>query len=332
MITDLPATTTAAVNKKLVELRERGGAVALGRVLTMVIVTDDDSGTETVIDAANDASREHPCRVIVLARGNRRAALRLDAQIRVGGDAGASEVIVLRAYGPLAAEGASVVVPFLLPDAPVVAWWPGEAPAIPSQDPVGRLAARRITDAAASGNPLKALAQRRTAYADGDTDLAWTRLTLWRGLLAAALDQPPHEDITRAVVSGAADSPSTDLMAAWLVSCLGVPVTRAKAEVAGGLESVRLERRGGDVLLSRPDGKVGTLSQPGQPDRRVALQRRPLRDCLSEELRRLDPDQIYEEALHGLAAVRRGRTQTARPTGRQQDNGDRPVAAEEGSS
>ena len=305
MIVDLPSTTTSAVNKKMVELRERGGAVALGRVLTLVIVTDDGDTTESAIDAANDASREHPCRVIVLARGARRAATRLDAQIRLGGDAGASEVVVLRLYGPLADQGASAAVPLLLPDAPVVAWWPAEAPAVPADDPVGKLAQRRITDSAVAPNPLKALAQRRVSYANGDTDLAWPRLTLWRGLLAAALDQPPYEDITRAVVSGAADSPSTDLMAGWLIAKLNVPVTRRKAQVDGGLESVQLVRRSGDVTLARPDGKIGVLNQPGQPERRVALQRRPLRDCLSEELRRLDPDEIYQAALEGLPKIRR---------------------------
>ena len=41
MIIDLPSSTTSAVNKKLVELRESGGVLALGRVLTLVIVTDD---------------------------------------------------------------------------------------------------------------------------------------------------------------------------------------------------------------------------------------------------------------------------------------------------
>jgi glucose-6-phosphate dehydrogenase assembly protein OpcA len=305
MIVDLPSTTTSAVNGKMVELRERGGAVALGRVLTLVIVTDDGGPTEQSIDAANDASREHPCRVLVLARGAKRAAARLDAQIRVGGDAGASEVVVLRMYGPLADQGASIAVPLLLPDAPVVAWWPGEPPAIPAEDPVGRLTQRRITDAAVARNPLKALAQRRTSYADGDTDLAWSRLTLWRGLLAAALDQPPFEEITQAEVSGAADSPSTDLMAGWLADKLDVPVTRIKADIDGGLEYVQLVRHSGDIVLSRPDGKVGVLTQPGQPERRVALSRRPLRDCLSEELRRLDADEVYEAALNGLPNVRR---------------------------
>lgn len=311
MIIDLPSTTTSAVNRSLVELRERGGVVALGRVLTLVIVTNDGDRTEDAIDAANDASREHPCRVIVLAAGTRQAAARLDGQIRVGGDAGASEVIVLRMYGPLTDEGAGLAVPLLLPDAPVVVWWPGEPPAVPVQDPVGRLGHRRITDAEAARNPQRSLHQRQRTYAEGDTDLAWSRVTLWRGLLAAALDQPPFDKVTRAVVSGAADSPSAELMAGWLAATLEAPVTRQKTDV-DGLESVRLERHCGEIAIIRSDDKIGLLCQPGQPNRRVSLPRRSTRDCLSEELRRLDPDEIYQLALDGVSAVRRGRSTSSR--------------------
>jgi len=135
---------------------------------------------QDAVDAANEASKEHPCRVVVVARGLKRAGTRLDAQIRVGGDAGASEVLVLRLYGPLADHGDSVLVPLLLPDCPVVAYWPGAAPAIPAEDPIGKLAQRRITDSAAAHQPIKALESRRGSYAEGDTDLAWTRLTPWR--------------------------------------------------------------------------------------------------------------------------------------------------------
>ncbi|MPZ65945.1 MAG: glucose-6-phosphate dehydrogenase assembly protein OpcA [Pseudonocardiaceae bacterium] len=304
MIVDLPSTTTAAVNRELIELRERGGAVALGRVLTLVIVTDDGAQAEEAIEAANAASREHPCRVLVLARGARRAAPRLDAQIRVGGDAGASEVVVMRMYGQLVDHGASVVVPLLLPDAPVVTWWPGPRPKVPAEDPVGRLAQRRITDAAAQRSPSRGLAAARSSYTEGDTDLAWSRLTLWRGLLTAALDQPPHEDVDSAAVTGATDSPSTDLLAGWLRSRLDVPVRRIRSGPGGGITSVVLERHSGPIELVRPDGKVGTLTQPGQPDRKVALQRRHVRDCLTEELRRLDADEIYQAALQALPAVR----------------------------
>jgi glucose-6-phosphate dehydrogenase assembly protein OpcA len=314
MIIDLPSSTTSEVNRKLVEVRERGGAVALGRVLTLVIVTDDGVRAEEVVDAANDASREHPCRVIVVARGARRAAPRLDAQIRVGGDAGASEVIVLRLYGPLADEGASCVVPLLLPDAPVVAWWPFEGPAVPAKDPIGELAQRRITDAANERNPTKALEQRRRSYADGDTDFAWTRLTRWRALLASALDLPPYEEVSKAAVVGEGDSPSTDLLAAWLAGYLGIPVRRGKATSGEGIVSVVLDRPSGKVELVRPNGHIGTLSQPGQPDRQVALQRRGISDCLAEELRQLDPDEVYENTLKGLSAVVRGRVAAATPT------------------
>jgi glucose-6-phosphate dehydrogenase assembly protein OpcA len=190
----------------------------------------------------------------------------------------------------------------------VVAWWPNEAPAVPAQDPIGQLAQRRITDAAAEKNPIRALEQRRSGYRPGDTDLAWTRLTLWRAMLASAFDLPPHEKVTEAEVSGESDSPSTDLLAAWLAGCLRVPVKRSKAVHGEGIVDVRLERRSGVVELARPDGKVGTLTQPGQPERRVALQRRQVRDCLAEELRRLDPDEVYEAALRSLGKVVRGRT------------------------
>ena len=43
MIIDMPATTTSAVNAKLVDLRETGGAVALGRVMTLVPLTMSSS-------------------------------------------------------------------------------------------------------------------------------------------------------------------------------------------------------------------------------------------------------------------------------------------------
>jgi glucose-6-phosphate dehydrogenase assembly protein OpcA len=76
---------------------------------------------------------------------------------------------------------------------------------------------------------------------------------------------------------------------------------------SGGMHSVRLDRPSGPIELVRPDGRVGRLTQPGQPERLVALARRPLRECLSEELRRLDADESYEQALAGLPLITRGR-------------------------
>lgn len=308
MIVDLPSTDTSAVNRKMVDLRETSGAVALGRVLTLIIITEDGPEAEASIQAANDASREHPCRVLVLARGVRRAASRLDAQIRIGGDAGASEVIVLRMYGPMADQGGAIVVPLLLPDAPIVAWWPGEPPTSPAEDPVGSVAGRRITDVSTTRSPSKALGKLRSHYRPGDTDLAWSRITTWRALLTAALDQPPHEPVTTVSVAGSADSASVDLIGGWLASRLGVPVSRTTVDVSGTdggqISAVRLERGSGAVELRRIDAKTAMLCQPGQPDRRVALSRRTARECLAEELRRLDADEVFSEALDAVPSGR----------------------------
>lgn len=300
MIIDMPSTTTTAVSKKLVELRKTGGAVTLGRVLTLVVCTHDSENSEDIIDAANEASREHPCRVIVVARGPREAASRLDGQIRVGGDAGASEVVVLRLYGALADHESSVVVPFLLPDTPVVAWWPENSPAVPSQDPVGKLAIRRITDATGREDPTGTIKSRLASYAEGDTDLAWSRVTYWRALITAALDVPPHPAVESVTVSGLIEEPAVDMIAGWLASCLDVPVTRLTGQLY-----VELRFVGGDsIRIARPQTETtATLSRTGMPDSRVSLGRRATSDCLAEELRRLDPDEIYEAALTGLTKV-----------------------------
>ena len=154
--------------------------------------------------------------------------------------------------------------------------------------------------------PIAQLAKRRDSYRPGDTDLAWTRITRWRGLLASCLDQPPHDKITEASVAGAADSPSADLLAAWLALPLKVPVKRIKspAKSGPGLHSVVLCRRAGDISLIRPQTITAELKVANQPERHVALPRRGLRDCLSEELRRLDADDVYAEVLtKGMALV-----------------------------
>ena len=304
MIIDLPDTNVSKIAKALVNVREEGGAVALGRVLTLIILVRHGA-EEEVIEAANDASREHPMRVIVLMSdphgADANAEARLDAEIRVGGDAGASEVVVLRAHGAAGNNSESLVTGLLLPDAPVVAWWPRETPSKrPSRSSIGKIAQRRITDAATQPDPAAWVAGLGSHYAPGDTDLAWTRLTRWREQLAAVLDQPPYEPVTSVEVLGAGDSPSTALLAAWLRLALDVPVDwryLPDTEWEHGIKSVRLIRPSGDTLLERPEPGEAVLTQPGQPSHELAFPRRTLRECLAEELRSLDPDLLYGRVI-----------------------------------
>ncbi|MBB2891434.1 glucose-6-phosphate dehydrogenase assembly protein OpcA [Flexivirga oryzae] len=306
MITDLPGTTTKDISKQLVRLRNETGAVALGRVMTLIIVVDE-ADADAAVESAIQASRQHPSRIIALVSGAARGASRLDAQVRVGNSAGGSEIVVLRMYGELTKHGASVVTPLLAADTPIVAWWPGAAQDVASS-PIGQLAGRRITDASLAKDPRKALQRRRAEYADGDTDMAWARATRWRGLLATALDLPPFEPVTSVTVTGASDSASTDLLAGWLAARLKCPVRRAKSAPGTGLVHVRMERRSGPIELDRPDRRTGTLTQPGQPERRLDLTRPGTAESLAEELSRLGADEVYREALvKGLPKVTNAR-------------------------
>ncbi|MFI9645339.1 glucose-6-phosphate dehydrogenase assembly protein OpcA [Streptomyces sp. NPDC052040] len=301
---DLTDTTASKINKALVQGRRAIGTPAVGMVLTMVIVTDEENAYDAV-KAAEDASREHPSRTLVVIKRHARTprdrtASRLDAEIRVGSEAGTGETVILRLYGEVSDHADSVVLPLLLPDAPVVVWWPVDAPENPSQDPLGALAQRRITDMYAVEHPLDALEARVVSYAPGDTDLAWTRLTPWRSMLAAALDQARPE-LTHAVVESEAENPSAELLARWLGARLGVPVERV---VTGGpvVTAVRLGTTKGEIVIDRPEGPLATLTLPDQPPRTLALKVRPTSELIAEELRRLDADEMYAIALRGEGA------------------------------
>lgn len=300
MIVELPDTSTNAINKRLDELREQVGAATTGRVLSLIIAVDNDVLLEESIAAANMARQEHPSRVIVVMTDDTDARdARLDAQLRMFGDAGAGEVVVLRLSGPLAGHADAVVMPFLLPDIPVVAWWPEIAPPAPAEDPLGALAVRRITDATNCPDPLTAIKSRRGGYTAGDTDLSWSRITYWRALLASALDQPPYEPVRSALVSGLPTEPALDVLAGWLASRIDGPVRRAVGEL-----KIEVVRDSETVALSRPqNGVIATLSRTAKPDALVPLPRRVTAECLAEDLRRLDADAIYGAALAGLEEV-----------------------------
>lgn len=301
MIIELPDTNTSAISKRLVSVREEGGAVALGRVLTLVIVTSERS-SEAAITAANQASGEHPMRVIVVDVVDAHSEqARVDAEIRVGGDAGASEVVVLRVRGRAADDPETLVQALLLPDAPVVAWWPDAVVDLPSEQPLGRIAQLRITDSGTQPAPQPALQRLAAGYRPGDADFAWSRLTLWRGQLAAVLDQPPFEPVDRVEVCGRQDSTATILMAAWLRLRLDAPVQLPpesdELTATSGLHSVRLFRASGTIELERVSDSTVRLRQPGQPAQFIPLHVRDLTDVLAEDLRSLAPDTMYGEVL-----------------------------------
>ena len=297
---ELTETNSSAIAAEFVRARRKAGSPAMGMVMTLIFVVSEEDA-EDAMQATRSASREHPARVLGVIFGDARGAGQVDAQVGIG-SGWTGETAMIRLTGEVSRHPESVVLPLLLPDSPVVVWWPTRAPDNPATDPLGQLAKRRITDAAAAPrSKAKAMLTQCETYAPGNTDLAWTRITGWRALLAASLDKF-GATVTSASVAAERISPSADLLSAWLADRLKVKVTRTSSK-GPGITDVVLETKEGPISLVRYDGKLATLSSPGQPDRPVALKRRDIAELLAEELRRLDPDDIYAQTVKKLAKL-----------------------------
>ena len=295
-------TTGNEVVKALAAERRSAGGVTSGLALTMVAVVDEKRVREAEA-ACTIAAAAHPCRMLIVVRTDiTRDVNRLDAEIVVGGRLGPCEAVVMRMYGRLALHAESVVMPLLAPDSPVVTWWHSEPPERIAYDFLGIVSDRRITDTAQAADPVAALKQRAADYAPGDTDLAWTRITPWRTLVASAFDTVEARVVGATVVAPEHD-PTAALMRGWLATRLHISPTLEPTTEFPRMRSVSLECANGDVLKLTRENGTATFCRTGQHDRQLPLVRRPLGDELAEELRRLDPDQVYSEALGAVAGI-----------------------------
>lgn len=311
-MTTLWDTTGSAVVKELAAQRRTGGAVMSGVALTLVVVAAEDRVAEAE-EAAAAAAELHPCRLLVVVRRQIDApAPRLDAEVLIGGRLGPGEAVVMRMYGRLGLHAESVVLPLLAADAPVVTWWHDEPPARIATDALGVIANRRVTDSSMAGDPLESLRRRARDYAPGDTDLAWTRSTPWRATLCSTLDSVAGRrgeavQVLGGTVEGDPGNATAQLIAGWLSSRCGCDievVPGGRRPGSSGVDSVVLRLDQDEEVRLQDDRKGSALiTQPYRPEAVVALPDRSLGELIGEELRRLDADEPFSEALQAATGV-----------------------------
>ena len=311
-MTTLWDTTGSAVVKELAAQRRTGGAVMSGVALTLVVVADESRVVEAE-QAATAAAEVHPCRLLIVVRRQIEAPVpRLDAEVQIGGRLGPGESVVMRMYGRLGLHAESVVLPLLAADAPVVTWWHEAPPEQIARDALGVIADRRITDSSMAPDPVASLHTRARHYAPGDTDIAWTRSTPWRATLASTLDSVSGRrgDAVRVrggQVEGDPENATARLVAGWLSSRCGCDIQVVPSQrVPGpsGIDSVELRLDQEEVVRLQDDRKGGAvINQPFHPESVVALPDRTLGELIGEELRRLDPDEPYSEALEAVTGT-----------------------------
>ena len=113
------------------------------------------------------------------------------------------------------------------------------------------------------------------AYTAGDTDLAWTRITLWRGLLAAAARPAAVRARDPVVVSGEKHAP-VGRPARRPGSAPGPASARSRSSASqrrdGAITRVTPGARGAATSCwTVPTARPSTLHQPGSPTHRIAL-------------------------------------------------------------
>jgi glucose-6-phosphate dehydrogenase assembly protein OpcA len=288
------------VVQRLAEERRSAGGVTSGLALTLIVVTDERRVTEAEA-AATIAAQQHPTRLLIVVRRNvLDQQSRLDAEIVVGGRLGPCEAVVMRMQGRLALHAESVALPLLAPDVPVVTWWHCGPPERIAYDPLGVVADRRITDSANTHDPVATLWRRGEDYAPGDTDLAWTRITPLRTLVAGAFDTATSAPRTARVVAPHND-PGALLLAGWLKARLGIEPERV--DQGRRVSAVALELADGSELAVTRDNGTARIQRSEYPERILPMLDRALGEELAEELGRLDPDQTYAAALAAATGI-----------------------------
>ncbi len=177
-------------------------AVMRACVFNLVICVDGDEQLAQATETVAQITWSYPCRALVLVRKPEEAQSETTASISAHcqlptatGNRVCCEQITIVGTGQAADGLWSMVLPLLVPDLPVVLWWPGD-PCIHEAlfDRLLETADRLIVDSRAFIDPgatFTRLAQLvGTGHKVAFSDLSWSRLNTWRLNMAEFFDQP----------------------------------------------------------------------------------------------------------------------------------------------
>jgi glucose-6-phosphate dehydrogenase assembly protein OpcA len=182
------------------EAAEHAAAEARASVLNLITVVGDETSLGAVTRVLDSLSITNPSRTLILLAQHDRESPKLEAEVSAQtrtetGHRVTTERVILHAHGEVATHLGSLVTPLVVPDLPVILWWPGRPDFDnPLFDNLCELADQLVvdTDEGFDGRDLKRLlevAQRDQSRASIG-DFNWARLIAWRHLAAQFFDMP----------------------------------------------------------------------------------------------------------------------------------------------
>ena len=308
------------------EAAQHAAAEARASVLNLIAVVGSGADVDAMTRVLDKLSTHHPSRALILLAQDERAALKLEASVTAEARAESGhrvivERVLLHAHGPVAQHLGSAVMPLLIPDLPVILWWPGR-PDFGSElfNELTELSDRLIVDTdegfeLADLNRLLEVARRRSNRRTIG-DFNWARLMPWRHLTAqffdveSMLERLAHiEGVT--VVCGTGCDIQARLLAGW-IQCrmarhrIAVPrEIRSDPELPAGVARLMIYSSGPEQssrfsVIRERGGRLSTeirIGREEQAGRTVRIPERRPEDLLAMELTLPGHDVLYEEAL-----------------------------------
>ena len=298
---------------------ESGAGVLRACTLTLVVLAEASDDATALGETIAALMPEHPARTIVVrlsGAGEPALAERVYAQCWMPfGERRqiCCEQIEITVSDAALADLPSVVLPLKAPDLPVIVWSrSARLFEMPPFGAIARMATKVVVDSAKFADPKRALRLLAETARSGVPlgDLAWTRLTRWREMLARLFENRDYlAKLARiSSVRVAYDgefATSAWYMGAWIVDALedagasakvavgaGSGAASLSVELAGGGFCVALERREDRLVVAVDDAKSCTnLPQPND----YLMMR--------EELGIVRRDAVFERALASAARL-----------------------------
>ena len=301
-----------------------GQAVLRACAMTLVVAADESEEAASIGQVIADVMREHPNRAIVVrVRASSDPLLEYCVTAQCWMPVGTRQQVCCEQIEITASDASlpglmPVLLAVIAPDLPLVVWCRNERLAKSfGMGPLFERADKLLIDSAGCPDARAALGHFASEGERGRriSDLAWTRVTRWRELVAQVFEDPARRDLVSRIrqvsVLYAGDAPPVTAyyLAGWVMACMRAEnlETRFEAvpQVIGGIEGIVLTGDGHRISLRRANDTAVLIEM----DSLLSCSAIPLltdAELLGTELAVASRDAIFERSLAQAARLARG--------------------------
>jgi glucose-6-phosphate dehydrogenase assembly protein OpcA len=290
------------------------GGVLRACAMTLIVFVDDESDSMALGETLAELMRAHPSRAIVVRLREDDGILESRVFAQCWMPFGqrrqiCCEQVEISAALNRVADIPVIVGPLAAPDVPRVVWFrSSRIESVPDLGDLLALGDKMIVDSARPGAPtfadLRALAN--AGYIVGD--LAWTRITKLRQLIAQLLGGRDLSGIRKVTIeySGKEAAPEVKYLQAWLRSTLNPAKSMSQAVDVDLRRSDSADKAGIAAIHIDPDIQIRVEKncaeyECGSLRQRANIPEASESDLLDEELNIMIHDRIFERALQRMS-------------------------------